>query len=239
MPSLRDVGMSKFPLFLFSRNPRFFRLSVCAAVCLLCAWAIAALKESHEEPAGPKKVVVDFTPVRGELHALRLHREDFTYKCSECHRTTETLAGRERVVAEGASLLKTDENLDDFAPMPKNRWSKDFPHASLKLNLSHGRNDQCFNCHNKEDRNTYITHDGSAISAEESEQLCAKCHGLTVRDWLQGAHGRRSGYWDEGKGAYKDLTCIQCHNPHAPLFAPLKPLPGPTTSHHIPEKELH
>ena len=57
--------------------------------------------------------------------------------------------------------------------------------------------------------------------------LCAKCHGTHYRDWLSGAHGRRTGHWDTAKGGPKQTVCIACHNPHWPVFKALKAAPAP------------
>ena len=219
-------------------NKRFRGLSViavCVGVCLLCAWAVAAMREEKAPERAPLGRKVDYTPIRGERHALRLHRPDFTYKCTECHQSAKSTSGRERVVSEHTRIA-LDKNLDDFAPMP-NSWSGEFPHSNLVL--EHGRNDSCFNCHNKDKRSTYIAHDGREIPTEQSEQLCAKCHGLTIRDHLFGAHGRRGGYWNEDMGPLERLDCVQCHDPHRPVFPQLRPLAGPRVGDPKAGKEKH
>lgn len=59
--------------------------------------------------------------------------------------------------------------------------------------------------------------------------VCAKCHGPVYRDWQNGSHGRINGYWDRSRGPQTRRRCIECHDPHAPPFAPLAPAPGPST----------
>ena len=51
-----------------------------------------------------------------------------------------------------------------------------------------------------------------------------QCHGTIFRDWREGIHGRREGYWN---GAKSYLLCAHCHNPHAPRFQAIEPLPPP------------
>ena len=64
---------------------------------------------------------------------------------------------------------------------------------------------------------------------DQVQDLCASCHGPTYRDWEKGIHGRTNGYWDTSKGEQTRLVCTQCHDPHAPAFGKLVPLPGPNT----------
>lgn len=97
------------------------------------------------------------------------------------------------------------------------------------LVLDHGMNDRCFNCHSRENRNRLVSHTQATIGFDQSEQLCAQCHGPTYRDWERGIHGKSVGSWVIGGPQRVRLTCVQCHNPHAPRYAPMHPLPGPHT----------
>jgi len=110
----------------------------------------------------------------------------------------------------------------DMKPNLQRRELVDF-HDDIKLN--HGPKDRwCFDCHNPDDRDRLRLINGTLISFDESYRLCGQCHGTIFRDWRQGIHGRRRGYWN---GAKSYLLCAHCHNPHSPHFAPLKPLPPP------------
>jgi hypothetical protein len=83
----------------------------------------------------------------------------------------------------------------------------------------------CLDCHSPMKRNYLLPlSDGKPISFQHSYELCGKCHGTKYRDWRNGIHGKRTGFWN-GKKQY--LLCINCHNPHAPLFKPLVPMPPP------------
>lgn len=95
--------------------------------------------------------------------------------------------------------------------------------------LHHGLNNNCYNCHDVEDRERLVLHDGATVGYAQSEQLCAQCHGRMYRDWSRGAHGKTLGSWDRQSAEYTRLTCVQCHDPHAPMFDQIEPLPGPHT----------
>ncbi|MEI8341122.1 MAG: hypothetical protein WCH43_06240 [Verrucomicrobiota bacterium] len=92
---------------------------------------------------------------------------------------------------------------------------------------SHGRNNNCFNCHNENNLELLQTRDGREIKFEDSPQLCGSCHGPTYRDWEAGAHGRTSGYWDRSKGPIDRKLCVNCHDPHTPHYPGRHPAPGP------------
>jgi formate-dependent nitrite reductase cytochrome c552 subunit len=91
----------------------------------------------------------------------------------------------------------------------------------------HGRNNNCFNCHNETNLEQLQTRDGRVVKFQDSPQLCGSCHGPTFEDWEAGAHGRISGYWDRKLGPFKRQDCVDCHNPHLPKFPGRKPAPGP------------
>ena len=114
-----------------------------------------------------------------------------------------------------------------------------FASAHGEIVLEHGGNNRCLNCHHPSDRNKLLASDGSGIGFEKSEMLCGKCHGVQLREWNAGIHGRVSGYWNQEKGEKNKLTCVQCHDPHSPKFKPLKPAPGPIGRLGKKVKEAH
>jgi len=97
------------------------------------------------------------------------------------------------------------------------------------IELRHGTNDACLNCHDHRDRERLTLRGGDTVGYGSVEQLCAQCHGPIYRDWQSGAHGKTVGFWDRDQGDPIKLTCSQCHDPHSPAFAPIEPLPGPRT----------
>jgi hypothetical protein len=95
--------------------------------------------------------------------------------------------------------------------------------------LDHGLNARCHNCHSRTDHNKLILHAGEEIAFSEVVRLCASCHGPTWRDWEKGMHGRTTGSWDAEREEQRRLGCTECHDPHAPAFPAVAPLPGPRT----------
>jgi predicted CXXCH cytochrome family protein len=97
------------------------------------------------------------------------------------------------------------------------------PHEDVEL-----RHDEqhrwCLDCHNAQNRDVLRSAAGEPISFAESYRLCGQCHGSQYRDWKVGVHGKRTGAWG-GRKEY--LLCVHCHDPHAPKFKPIAPLPPP------------
>ncbi len=140
---------------------------------------------------------LDKTPPRF-TKGLDLTKMDWSYDCMECHDLIEA------------------------------QWTRDYDleeHDGIVLN--HGNNRFCLNCHNSKNTNVFADYDGSEISEKNVVLLCAKCHGPKYRDWKAGVHGRRNGYWDTSKGPQTQLRCIQCHDPHNPVYKTIHPLPAP------------
>jgi len=110
------------------------------------------------------------------------------------------------------------------ADMEPDRTRRDLGfHEEIQLN--HGPPDRwCFDCHNADDRDHLRLANGTLVGFDESYKLCGQCHGTIYRDWREGIHGRRRGYWN---GAKSYLLCAHCHNPHSPHFKPIRPLPPP------------
>jgi len=157
---------------------------------------LVARPPAAQPPVGlPTDAHLDKTPPRA-TKGLDLVKLGWTYNCMECH-----------------TLLKS-------------RWHYDRPMVEHRdIQLGHGNNRFCLNCHHPTNRNAFVDYDGTEIAQAEVVQLCAKCHGTTYRDWEAGVHGRQNGHWDETKGPKTKLRCIQCHDPHSPKFKEMQPLP--------------
>ena len=97
----------------------------------------------------------------------------------------------------------------------------------------HGRNNNCFNCHNESDLTLLQTRDGRKVTFSDSQLLCGSCHGPIYQDWEAGAHGRTSGFWDRSLGPMDRKICVNCHNPHSPRFPGRAPAPGPHLLHPV------
>ncbi len=112
---------------------------------------------------------------------------------------------------------------------------KDFPinfqrredllvHKNIKLNHG-GKMVWCLDCHHPDNRDYLVPlSDGKLIPFNKTYLLCGKCHGTKLRDWRNGIHGRRTGYWNGAKTFY---LCINCHDPHSPKFKSIEPMPPP------------
>ena len=94
----------------------------------------------------------------------------------------------------------------------------------LDIQPSHPERANCQTCHNYDDLQTLKLEDGSTVGFDQAYQLCARCHFDQARDWAGGAHGKRMGGW---KGIRVVMNCTDCHDPHAPTFAPRMPVAGP------------
>ena len=138
---------------------------------------------------------LDKTPPRLVM-GLDLKRMGWTYNCMACH-----------------------------AHVAQIRYHREQKFEHENIDLNHGNNRYCLNCHHPDNRNAFVDYDGSEIAEANVTQLCAKCHGPKYRDWEAGVHGRQNGYWDVSRGPQYKLRCIQCHDPHSPAFKPIKPLP--------------
>lgn len=124
----------------------------------------------------------------------------FTHACNECHRIIDSPAEQHRPMVQHTHIA-----------------------------LRHGLNANCFNCHDKKDREKLVLYRGETIPFDEAPRLCSQCHGTVYRDWQRGTHGKTMGSWDAGSGKQRRLDCMQCHDPHAPAYPFFKPLPPPVT----------
>lgn len=123
-----------------------------------------------------------------------------THSCSECHKLFTPVPGENRVALQ---------------------------HTEIRL--KHGMNARCLNCHDGEDRDKLVLHNGTLVGFDEAPRLCSQCHGTVYRDWQKGVHGKTMGSWDASSGKQVHLTCNECHDPHSPAFEAMAPLPGPDT----------
>lgn len=157
------------------------------------------------DPVGGAPELDDIAPNKPEFSfagEVRKVRTEMTFDgapCKSCHEGTEGMQGN---------------------PVDKGVFHE-------KIALKHGRNRHCFNCHHRLQPENFSDYDGAPIKLADVQLLCAKCHGTTFRDWNNGSHGRRSGFWDASKGKLKTLVCIACHDPHWPVFKPMQAAAAP------------
>lgn len=120
--------------------------------------------------------------------------------CSECHKLFTTPPGENKALVQHKDIV-----------------------------MNHGMNTRCLNCHDGDDRDKLVLHDGTTVSFADTPRLCSQCHGTVYRDWQLGTHGKTLGSWDAKNEKHRRLTCNECHEPHSPAYKPMKPLPAPTT----------
>jgi hypothetical protein len=145
-----------------------------------------------------------------------------------------------------ADLVKAKDDLSDFDCYTCHEKGKAPPlrydsrqnlivakeHADVVMGHgSHGRNNNCFNCHNETNLELLQSRDGRQLRFSDSPQLCGSCHGPTYRDWETGVHGRTGGYWNRTGEPTDRKACVNCHDPHSPHFPGRHPAPGPHGLH--------
>jgi len=110
----------------------------------------------------------------------------------------------------------------NFEPNVAVRRSEQLVEFHQGLHFAHGEQ-ACLTCHNASNYNTLRLADGSSLAYEDVMQLCAQCHTPQATDYVHGAHGGMTGYWDTTRGDRQRKTCVDCHDPHAPAFPQMKP----------------
>jgi hypothetical protein len=138
-------------------------------------------------------------PVREPFVEAQTKTAGFEYACNSCHALMKPPQEPRKLMAEHEEIV-----------------------------MKHEPGMSCYTCHNREDRDMLNDIYGRLVSFEQSENVCRRCHGPRFRDWKRGIHGRPSGYWDEAKGEFMNVTCVYCHNPHEPHFDPMQPSPPPS-----------
>jgi hypothetical protein len=111
------------------------------------------------------------------------------FPCSGCH------DGKDKVNTARRELGFHEEQQSIFAHDAEHRW--------------------CLDCHDARNRDQLHLTNGDLVPFTESYRLCGQCHGDKLRDWRAGIHGKRIGNWN---GVKTYFLCVNCHNPHAPLF---------------------
>lgn len=118
---------------------------------------------------------------------------------------------------------------DCHADEPTNRQVRQLEDEHEDIALSHGKL-WCLHCHDADDRDRLHLADGEKVAFEESWRLCVQCHGHKQAQWLAGVHGKRVGHW---WGEREVWTCVSCHQPHAPHFQAIEPMPPPQPASRI------
>lgn len=106
---------------------------------------------------------------------------------------------------------------------------RDVNHYHDTVDMNHGLNGRCVNCHDQGDRNKLVLRDGGTVGFSQSTTVCSNCHGPAYRQWQRGVHGKTLDFWNADLGEPRKLECVECHNPHSPHYNPMAPLPAPNT----------
>ena len=134
------------------------------------------------------------------------------------------------VEAPPLTIFPCNDCHSEIEPNPERRELVDM-HDDITAMFNHdSENRWCLDCHDLNNRDSLRLASGQLLDFKESYKLCGQCHGLKLRDWKVGVHGKRTGEWN-GKKEY--LLCVHCHNPHAPKFEPLTPEPPPVMQESI------
>ncbi len=175
------------------RPTRPTRRSRCFPLAPFLALAILGGVAGAAEPrtAGPAEPKPPARPA-AEARLVEATTPPFSegiFPCSGCH------DGKEKVNTARRELGFHDEQQSVFSHDAEHRW--------------------CLDCHDAQHRDMLHLSNGDLVPFTESYRLCGQCHGDKLRDWRAGVHGKRIGSWN---GTKTYFLCVNCHNPHAPLF---------------------
>jgi nitrate/TMAO reductase-like tetraheme cytochrome c subunit len=142
----------------------------------------------------PKATQTKRAPVPVKMSQRQDQLKDFP--CSKCH--------------EGLEPVKDD--------LPATHRTVDFRH------FGDGEKTVCKSCHKVDSMDELRLQDGTALSFDDSVEVCAQCHATVFRDWDTGAHGKQVGSWQSGRVRY---VCTDCHDPHSPRFGQMETVAAP------------
>ncbi len=131
---------------------------------------------------------------------------------------TERNGKAQRVRCETCHTLRPE------VPVPTSVAALDDFHVGMTF--AHGPV-ECTSCHASGQPPRLRLASGELLATREALRLCAQCHGPQYRDYVHGAHGGMSGYWDSTRGARVRNHCVDCHDPHAPRITAVIPDPPP------------
>lgn len=155
----------------------------------------------------------------------------FSIRCAYGPQTAPDYGSRNLPPDVRPALLEPPPMDDEYFPCsdchedePTDRTVRELEDEHENLELAHGER-WCLDCHDADQRDQLHLADGRRVGFEESWRLCTQCHGTKLADWRAGVHGKRTGHW---WGPKEYWSCVACHDPHSPRFAPLEPMPPPT-----------
>lgn len=132
----------------------------------------------------------------------RLRSSEY-FLCSECHDGVEL---KPRPIIRELRKEHTNINLEHIKQ----------EHGTEKF--------WCTICHDTSRPDYLVGLKKQSIHFDQSFLLCGQCHSQNQKDWLFGAHGKRTENWN---GERTILLCTECHSPHTPALEPAPPNPPP------------
>jgi hypothetical protein len=165
------------------------------ALLLLVAGSLGCAAEATEAPALGPQ---DIRPPAPAEHLTISPRTQALgqYPCSDCHQHAQTIFPTGNTGRHGQMRLKHMESID-----------------------------RCDVCHSLGDMDNLRLIIGDPVSFDESQKVCAQCHGNEARDWSIGIHGKTVGRWFGGER--HRFTCVECHDAHAPARPQVLARPAP------------
>lgn len=120
----------------------------------------------------------------------------------------------------------TCHSLRDGGAFPKSAGDLREFHAGLVVR--HGTL-ACTSCHENRAGGEPRLHlaTGESVPTRDAMRLCGQCHGPKLREYEAGRHGGMTGHWDLSRGGRTRNHCVDCHDPHVPLFQPSVPVLRP------------
>jgi hypothetical protein len=137
------------------------------------------------------------------------------------------------LIDDGLAILQSAPEIDDeYLPCRDCHGSEDRHTGPPRRILEYEHEDTelvhgdlwCLHCHDPENPGKLRLADATRVEFEDSWMLCTQCHSGKLPEWRAGVHGKQTGHW---RGTKEYRTCVVCHEPHAPVFEPLRPKPRP------------
>lgn len=158
--------------------------------------AVAASHQGDETGRFPVHLNLPVGPPRVETGQRDHLDRPVTVSCVACH----SLQAPDRVARSGDDLQQFHQDLQ-------------FVHGNLA----------CLSCHNPLNYSALRLADGTEVEYASVMTLCGQCHPRQSNEYVHGAHGGMTGYWDLTRGPRSRRICIDCHDPHAPAFPHMIP----------------
>jgi hypothetical protein len=146
-------------------------------------------------------------------------------------------------IEDVASVMQTPPEIDDeYLPCRDCHRNPDRETGPIPRELEWEHEDTqivhgnlwCLHCHDPAKPGKLRLADGKKVRFKDSWALCTQCHPKKLREWRAGVHGKQTGHW---RGTKEYLTCVACHEPHAPAFGRIPAKPRPKRPDEIVYKE--